>query len=71
MKLLLDDCRERVQQQHIIISIAAGLPISYYMDNIGKPETKIIRVMPNTPALVLEGASALSRNQNVTDEELR
>ena len=27
--------------------------------------------MPNTPALVLEGASALSRNQNVTDEELR
>jgi len=71
MGLVLDDCRERVQQQHIIISIAAGLPISYYLDNIGKPETKIIRVMPNTPALVLEGASALSRNQNVTDEELR
>lgn len=71
MKSLLDDCKERVQSQHIIISIAAGLPISFYINMIGKNETKIIRVMPNTPALVLEGASALSRNENVSDEELR
>jgi pyrroline-5-carboxylate reductase len=71
MNALLEDCRERVQSQHIIISIAAGLPISYYLRKIGKDETKIIRVMPNTPALVLEGASALSRNENVTNEELR
>jgi pyrroline-5-carboxylate reductase len=71
MKALLEDCRERVQAQHIIISIAAGLPIAFYTKMIGKSETKIIRVMPNTPALVLEGASALSRNDNVSDEELR
>ncbi len=71
MALLLDDCRDRVQTQHILISIAAGLPISFYVDTIGKPDTKMIRVMPNTPALVLEGASALARNKNVTDEELR
>lgn len=71
MGLLLDDCKERIQPQHIMITIAAGLPISYYLDTIGKPETKLIRVMPNTPALVLEGASALSRNKNVTDDELR
>ncbi|BHH83249.1 pyrroline-5-carboxylate reductase [Desulforhopalus sp. 52FAK] len=71
MASLLEDCRERVQTQHIIISIAAGLPISFYIDTIGKPDTKMIRVMPNTPALVLEGASALSRNENVTDTELR
>lgn len=71
MKSLLEDCRERVQSQHILISIAAGLPISSYIAIIGKPETKIIRVMPNTPALVLEGASALSRNNNVSNEELK
>ncbi len=71
MKSLLEECRERVQSQHIMISIAAGLPISFYLQIIGKSETKIIRVMPNTPALVLEGASALSRNNNVTDDELR
>jgi pyrroline-5-carboxylate reductase len=71
MKALLEDCKERVQLQHIIISIAAGLPISFYTRMIGKSDTKIIRVMPNTPALVLEGASALSRNSNVSDEELK
>lgn len=71
MKALLLDCRDRVQAQHIIISIAAGLPISFYLKMIGKNDTKIIRVMPNTPALVLEGASALSRNNNVSDDELR
>ncbi|MCP4341049.1 MAG: pyrroline-5-carboxylate reductase, partial [Desulfobulbaceae bacterium] len=53
------------------ISIAAGLPIAFYKEIIGKTETKIIRVMPNTPALVLEGASALSRNSNVSNEELK
>lgn len=71
MKGMLEECRERVQSQHILISIAAGLPISFYLNIIGKEETKMIRVMPNTPALVLEGASALSKNQNVTDDELR
>lgn len=71
MKTLLIDCRDRVQTQHIIVSVAAGLPISFYVDHIGKKDTKVVRVMPNTPALVLEGASALSRNENVTDEELR
>jgi pyrroline-5-carboxylate reductase len=71
MKSLLVDCQERVQTQHILISVAAGLPISFYVDTLGKPDTKMVRVMPNTPALVLEGASALSRNENVTDEELR
>jgi len=70
MKGLLEDCRDRVQSQHIIISIAAGLPISFYLQHIGRSDTKIIRVMPNTPALVLEGASALSRNDNVSDDEL-
>jgi len=71
MKALLEDCKGRIQSQHIIITIAAGLPISFYTKMIGKSETKIIRVMPNTPALVLEAASAMSRNTNVSDEELR
>lgn len=71
MRSLLEECKERVQTQHILVSIAAGLSIPFYINTIGKSETKVIRVMPNTPALVLEGASAISRNSNVTDEELR
>jgi pyrroline-5-carboxylate reductase len=71
MKAVLENCRECVEPHHILITIAAGLPISFYIKTIGKKETKIIRVMPNTPALVLEGASALSKNENVSDKELR
>ncbi len=70
MKALLEDCRDRIQSRHILVSIAAGLPISFYIDTLGNVQAKIIRVMPNTPALVLEGASALSKNKNVSDEEL-
>jgi len=70
MKSLLEDCKNRVHSHHILVSIAAGLPISFYMETLEKSDVKIIRVMPNTPALVLEGASALSRNKNVSDEEL-
>jgi pyrroline-5-carboxylate reductase len=71
MRALLTECRERVRPDHILISVAAGLPIAFYLEALGKEETKMVRVMPNTPALVLEGASALSRNNNVSDEELR
>lgn len=71
MKSLLDDCCDRVKDDHILISVAAGLPISFYVKTLGRNELKMIRVMPNTPALVLEGASALSRNENVSDTEMR
>ncbi len=71
MKAVLENCRSVIEPHHILITVAAGLPISFYIKTIGKKETKIIRVMPNTPALVLEGASALSKNDNVSDKELR
>ena len=71
MKALLEDCRDRVRPDHILVTVAAGLPISFYIKTLKKNETKVIRVMPNTPALVLEGASALSKNENVSDAELR
>jgi pyrroline-5-carboxylate reductase len=71
MKSLLEDCRDRVTVDHLLITVAAGLPISFYLKTLGRSDLKVIRVMPNTPALVLEGASALSKNENVTDAELR
>jgi pyrroline-5-carboxylate reductase len=53
--------------EKILISIAAGVPISYISGFFAKTP-KIIRVMPNTPALVLSGISALSKN-TVADEK--
>ncbi|HEX3033721.1 MAG TPA: pyrroline-5-carboxylate reductase [Thermodesulfobacteriota bacterium] len=52
----------------VLISIAAGIPVSFIADRI-KKKTKIVRVMPNTPALVLSGVSVLYCNSLVTPEE--
>ena len=48
----------------VIVSIAT------IEDSFGKP-VKLVRAMPNTPALVGEAMSALCVNQNVTPEELK
>ncbi len=53
----------------IIISIAAGVSINSIKENL-KSSHKIIRVMPNTPALIGEGMSVLSPDADVDDESL-
>lgn len=58
-----------ITEDKTIISIAAGISIAYIKNYI-KINLGIIRVMPNTPALVGEGASALAPNDNVSTEEL-
>lgn len=61
--------RNAAGENTIVISIAAGKDIAYLEKNLGKNQ-KIIRVMPNTPALVGEGMSALTVNAKVTEEDL-
>ncbi|MDR1292674.1 MAG: pyrroline-5-carboxylate reductase [Clostridiales Family XIII bacterium] len=52
----------------VFVSIAAGVSIEWLLDTIG-PGAKIVRVMPNTPAMVGEGMSAISRSPSVSDAE--
>ncbi|MCR5601698.1 MAG: pyrroline-5-carboxylate reductase [Ruminococcus sp.] len=52
----------------VIISIAAGIGDEFIAKKT-IPNVKVILVMPNTPLLLGEGASALSRNDKVSDEE--
>lgn len=61
--------RNAAGENTIVISIAAGKDIAYLEKNLGMNQ-KIIRVMPNTPALVGEGMSALTVNAKVTEEDL-
>ena len=55
-------------ENKILVSMAAGITISYIEGFLGKA-AKVIRIMPNTPAMVGEGMISVSRNQNVSDEE--
>lgn len=66
---LADEIRGALPSSAVLISICAGKRLDTLSEMFGK-EAKIIRVMPNTPALVGEGMSALCCNENVTADEL-
>lgn len=59
----------QVSDSQIIVSIAAGKSIKWLEGAYGS-EKKIIRIMPNTPALVGEGMTAVCPNKNVKQDEL-
>lgn len=54
----------------LVISIAAGIPLASLEAWLGA-HRPIVRCMPNTPALVGEGASGLFANNNCTEEHRR
>jgi len=68
MSPVLSGYQEYLHGNHLVISIAAGIPIAFIEQALGGGK-RVIRVMPNTPALVLAGASALSANALVDEED--
>jgi len=69
----LDDLLEKIAAAPVslplIISIAAGIPVSRFTDKLG-PKTKVVRVMPNTPALIGKGVSAYFGGPGVKSGDL-
>ncbi|MEE9274715.1 MAG: pyrroline-5-carboxylate reductase, partial [bacterium] len=66
---VLGDLNGAVGPEHLLISIVAGAPTRRYAEAFGEG-TRIVRVMPNTPALVGEGAAGLCRGGAATEEDL-
>lgn len=66
---VLEDLKEEIDDNMIVISVAAGVTIDEIEAKIGK-DKKIIRAMPNTPALVGEAMSSLSINSNLGEKDL-
>ena len=64
---LLEDLKAQLNEQQLVVSIAAGVTIAQMEEVLG--QRKIVRVMPNTPALVGEGMTSISNNPHVTVEE--
>ena len=59
---VLESISDVVDKHKIIISVAAGISINFIediLDREGKNKISVIRTMPNTPALVQEGATAI------------
>ena len=66
---VIPQIRDQVKAQTLIVSIAAGKTIAQIEEAFGK-EISLIRCMPNTPAMVLEGCTGACRNSRVADEEM-
>lgn len=66
---VIAEIREVVRENQIVITLAPGKTLAWLEAQFQKP-VKIIRTMPNTPAMVLEGMTAACPNVYVTEEEL-
>jgi len=66
---VLSDIKDVVKPSQVIISVMAGIKTSLITALLGV-ECPVIRTMPNTPALVDSGATAISKGKFADDEHL-
>ncbi len=64
----LDEIRSALAPSTLIVSIAAGISIKFIQDRIGA-NFRVVRVMPNTPAMVGAGAAGLAPSPNCSEED--
>ena len=69
-KSVVEEIKSELTEDKLIITIAAGISIENMEEWLGD-DLKIIRTMPNTPALVGQAMSAVCPNKNVSEEELK
>ena len=65
---VLAEIKAAVTDRQLLVSIAAGSPLSLFLETLGS-SIRVIRVMPNTPCLVKQGASAFARGGTATEAD--
>ena len=65
---VIQEIREAVSEDTLIISIAAGKTMEWIEAVFGR-KIKLVRCMPNTPALVGAGCTGVCVNENVSQED--
>jgi pyrroline-5-carboxylate reductase len=65
---VLSEIKQEITKEHIIISIAAGITIETIKEALGE-EVRVVRAMPNTPAMVLKGMTGISYSKDAFSEE--
>jgi pyrroline-5-carboxylate reductase len=67
---ILEEVRNELTPEKLVISVAASVPIGYIASKVGE-SVPIIRAMPNTPAMVGYGITALCKGDLATDAQLK
>lgn len=70
MEEVLSSVGEVFTPNHLVISIAAGVRTAK-IESALPDETHVVRVMPNTPALISQGAAAIAPGAFATEDDLR
>lgn len=68
VRAVLETIREVVEEDHLLISIAAGVNTALVEEGLGK-KARVVRVMPNTPAMSLAGMSVVSPGRYAQPED--
>jgi pyrroline-5-carboxylate reductase len=66
---VLEEITGAVRPGTLVVTVAAGLPVAFYEQRLPQG-TPVVRVMPNTPAVIGHGASAIAAGTHATDEHL-
>jgi len=66
---VLAEISPAVTREHTILSVAAGVTTATIESHL-PPGARVVRAMPNAPALVGEGIAAISGGKSVTEEDL-
>ena len=66
---VLMELKPSLSTDHLLISVAAGISSEFIVNN-SIDTLRVIRVMPNTPAFVGEGMTAVSRGKMASDEDV-
>ncbi|MDF2868833.1 MAG: pyrroline-5-carboxylate reductase [Anaerocolumna sp.] len=66
---VIKEIKDYIQDNQIIVTIAPGKTLAWLSETFGK-SLKVVRCMPNTPALVCEGITGVCSNDLVTEEDL-
>jgi len=65
---VLKELRGHVSERHLLVSLAAGVPLASLEEGL-ETGARVVRVMPNTPALVGAAASAYALGRSATAED--
>ena len=66
---VISGIKDKIRPDQIVITIAPGKTLSWLAEQFGK-DVKIVRCMPNTPAMVGEGMTAVCPNEHLTEDEI-
>lgn len=70
MDMVLSEIKGELSQEQLLISVAAGYPLNRIQHHIGD-NVSLVRAMPNTPAVIQEGVTALAGNSGLSPHHLQ